>query len=331
MAVLVTGGAGYVGSNVATWLIERGEDVCIVDNLTTGYRQAAPAELIVQDIRDSAGMEALLRERGIDAVLHFAGKTQVGESVGKPHLYYDNNVGGSLSLLRAMAAAGVGRIVFSSTAAVYGAAETMPITEDMPTNPVNPYGHSKLMVERILRDFGVAHGIRAICLRYFNVAGAHPSGRIGEAHDPESHIIPNILKNLLTPERPFVLYGTDYPTRDGTCVRDYVEINDLADAHLLALDALRDGHAGGSFNLSSGEGFSNREIIAAVERATGRTVEVSEAGRRPGDPPTLIASSEKFRREMGWNPERTNLATIIEGAWRWHSGHPRGYGDAARG
>ncbi len=325
MAIMITGGAGYVGSYVARTLAERGERVVTVDNLSTGYREAASGELYVMDIRDTFSLSRLIRERAVDAVLHFAAKSLVAESMNAPERYYDNNVGGTLSLLSAMQDAGVSRIVFSSTAAVYGESDRLPITEDMPTNPTNVYGRTKLIIENILRDFDMAYGMKSISLRYFNVAGAHPSGEIGEAHDPETHLIPNILRHLLSPDKPFVLTGTDFDTRDGTCVRDYIEIGDLSEAHLLALEALRNGHGTDSYNLGSGDGFTVREVVEAAEQVTGRKAAIKEEARRPGDPASLIASSERFIRETGWQRKNTNLRAIIQGAWKWHSAHPQGY------
>ncbi len=325
MAVLITGGAGYLGSHVSRLLVERGEEVVVVDNLSTGFAPAASGELILCDIRDTQALRGIMRGHGVTAVLHFAARTQVGESMSNPALYYDNNVGGSFSLLRAMAEENIKAIVFSSSAAVYGQTDRMPIAEDAPTNPASVYGKTKLMIEQALRDFDAAYGMRSISLRYFNIAGAHDSGEIGEAHDPETHLIPNILKHLMNPDTPFYLTGTDFPTRDGTCVRDYIEVQDLSEAHLLALEALRDGHLTESYNLGSGQGFSNREVIACAEKIAGKKAHIIEMDRRPGDPPVLIASNEKFRRETGWNPHRTNLDAIVAGAWKWHTGHPCGY------
>lgn len=326
MAILVTGGAGYIGSHAVKALTQRGEDVVVYDNLSTGFAQAVADPLLeVGDLMETERLTQLIRQRDIQAVIHFAAKSRVAESMSDPALYYHNNVSGTLSLLTAMRDAGVSILVFSSTAAVYGNAQTMPITEEAPLHPESVYGRSKLMIEDMMRDFDAAHGIRSIALRYFNVAGADPSGDIGEAHTPETHLIPNILRHLLGMTDTFELYGDDYPTRDGTCVRDYIEIGDLISAHLLALDALRDGRPTDCFNLGSGNGYTNKEILDAAEGVTGRKANVRQMPRRPGDPATLIASSQRIKKELGWNPQNENLEAILRSAWKWHSGHPNGY------
>jgi UDP-glucose 4-epimerase len=326
MQLLVTGGAGYIGSIVSRVLIDRGHDVVVFDNLERGHRQAVPdgARLIVGDLRNPADVDAALAGQAFDGVLHFAALSLVGESVEQPGLYWENNVLGTLNLLNAMVRHAVPRLVFSSTAATYGLPQAVPITEDAQTAPINPYGTSKLAVDMMIGDFCGAHPIGAVSLRYFNVAGAH--GGQGEDHQPETHLIPNVLMVPLGKSPHVGIFGTDYPTPDGTAIRDYIHIDDLAEAHVLALEHAAPGtHA--IYNLGTGTGFSVREIIAAVQSVTGQEVPVVESPRRAGDPPQLVASSVKAQNELGWRPQKSEIATMIADAWAFHRAHPDGYGD----
>ena len=321
MHILVCGGAGYIGSHMARWLALRDIRVTVLDNLSTGHRNFVRwGDLIEADLRDRASLDRAFSAHRFDAVMHFCARSLVGESVADPYAYYASNVGGTLNLLEAMRAHGVDRLVFSSTAAVFGQPQADRIDEDHPQRPINPYGASKLMVERILADAATAYGLRSVSLRYFNAAGAAPDGMIGEAHDPETHLVPNAIKAALGTGPALTLFGDDYPTPDGTCIRDYVHVDDLAQAHQLAL-AHMDAHPGAhTFNLGSGHGFSVREVIAAVERAAGRPVPHTVAPRRPGDPSILVASSERARAVLGWTPEYTTLDPILATAVRWHAG-----------
>jgi len=325
--LLVTGGAGYIGSIVATQLIGDGHEVVVFDNLERGHREAVPAgaELVVGDLLDASAVGQAL-SKGFDGVLHFAALALVAESVSHPERYYGNNVAGTLHLLEAMRDHRVSRLVFSSTCATYGYPEKVPITEDEPTRPITAYGASKLAVDWMIRDFCAAHGLGAVSLRYFNVAGA--SGELGEDHEPETHLIPNVLRAALGINPHVNVYGTDYPTRDGTAVRDYIHIEDLSDAHVLALAATRTGEHQ-IYNLGNGNGFSVREVIAAAERVTGRQIPVQEADRRPGDPPELVAASERIRRELGWEPRKPSLDDMVADAWAFAQAHPRGYSEQA--
>jgi UDP-glucose 4-epimerase len=318
MRILVTGGAGYIGSITVRHLLDRGHEITVLDSLERGRRGAVDgrAALKVGDVGDRPLLERLVAE--CDAVLHLAGLIDVAESQADPGHYFDVNVARPLALLRALAARGVGRLVFSSTAAVYGVPDEVPITENAPARPVNAYGASKLMFEQMIERFETSHGLRAIRLRYFNVAGAWPDGSLGEAHDPETHIIPRVLQAMKRGEDTFEVFGDDYPTPDGTCVRDYLHVQDLARAHALALERLGEGGEGGVFNLGNGRGFSNLEVVNTCASATGRRVRVVLGPRRPGDPPTLVASPERARRVLGWRPERDTLDLIVEDAWRWH-------------
>lgn len=324
MRVLVTGGAGYIGSVVVAELIRAGHTVTVYDNLARGHRAAVhPAATFVHgDVGDRAGLERLFRAGSFEAVLHFAAFIEAGESMRHPTLYFQNNTANALTLLSTMLEHGVQRFVFSSTAAVYGDPAYTPIDEDHPLNPVNVYGASKLMVEQMLAWFHQLHGLGYAALRYFNAAGAAPP--LGEDHRPETHLIPVILQVALGQRDCLELYGTDYPTRDGTCVRDYIHVTDLASAHVLALEALRPGEQR-IYNLGNGRGFTNREVIEAARQVTGRPIPVREAPRRPGDPATLVASSDRIRRELGWAPRHPNLEEIIASAWAWRQKHPRGY------
>ncbi len=319
MRALICGGAGYIGSHMAQWLAAQGHHVTVLDNLSTGHREAVRwGGLVEADLLDPASLGRAFAGRRFDAVMHFCASSLVGESVREPYAYYRNNVAGTLNLLEAMRRHGVERLVFSSTAAVFGNPVSELIDEDHPKSPINPYGASKLMVERILADAASAYGLRSIALRYFNAAGALPQHGIGEAHACETHLIPNVLKAALGHGPALKVFGEDYPTPDGTCVRDYVHVQDLAQAHALALDYM-DAHPGAhAFNLGNGRGFSVREVIAAAAEVAGRDIPCEVAPRRAGDPAMLVASSVRARRELGWSPEWTDLHAIIESAWGWH-------------
>jgi len=328
MAVLVTGGAGYIGSHAVAALLERGEEVVVVDNLYQGHRGALlGGKLYVGDLRDEAFLSRVFAENEIDGVIHFAANSLVGESMKDPGKYYNNNVYGTLCLLEQMKKAGVSRIVFSSTAATYGEPERVPIDEYDRTLPTNAYGETKLAMEKMIRWFDVAHGIRSVSLRYFNAAGAHDSGRIGEDHRPESHLIPIVLQVALGQRESISVFGDDYPTEDGTCIRDYIHVSDLADAHLLALKRLREGGESAIYNLGSGNGYSVKQVIEIAREVTGHPIPVTMEARRAGDPAVLVASSERARRELGWQPGRERLQDIVSSAWQWHHQHPNGYGD----
>lgn len=316
MRILVTGGAGYIGGTVAQLLLDKGHNVTVYDNLCHGHRALVPtgAEFVEGDLADRPELEKLLR-RGIDGVMHFAALIEAGESMRKPEIYFRNNSASTLTLLEAMLATGVNRLVFSSTAAVYGEPESTPIREDAPLRPTNAYGESKLLVERMLDWLNRIHGFRYASLRYFNVAGAI-EGR-GEAHEPESHLIPLILDVALGRRESIKIFGKDYPTKDGTCVRDYIHVQDLARAHLLAFNALAERNPL-IYNLGNGVGFTVREVIESARRVTGHAIPVIEEPRRPGDPAVLIASSEKIGKELGWKPEHTQLDNILQSAWKWH-------------
>ncbi len=319
MTILITGGAGYIGSHCVKALVEQGADVAVIDNLSTGFQEAVTGgRLYVGDLRDRAFVHGVFARETIGAVVHFAAFSQVGESVKDPGKYYGNNIGGAAVLLDEMAASGVKNLVFSSTAAVYGEPEKTPIVESDPTLPTNPYGETKLAIERMAACFERAYGIRCCALRYFNVAGASPDGSIGEAHDPETHLIPLVLQAALGARDSITIFGEDYPTPDGTCIRDYVHVCDLIDGHLKALAYLEQGGKSDAFNLGIGHGFSVREIIEAVKRVTGREFPVRSGARRAGDPSILIASGEKARRVLGWEPKHTEIDGIIADAWRWH-------------
>ena len=325
MRILVTGGAGYVGSHCLRHLLNGGHEAVVYDNLFQGHAPAVPAGLLVQgELSDQPKLTALMKDRRIDAVMHFAALALVGESVQKPELYYRNNVLGSFHLLDAMREAGVRKIVFSSTTATYGTPAKMPIAETTPQQPINPYGFSKLVVERMLDDFAAAHGFGFAALRYFNAAGAATDGSIGEDHTPESHLIPIVLQVALGQRQAISIFGNDYPTPDGTCVRDYVHVEDLATAHLAALERLQSGQAI-KVNLGTGRGYSVRQVIEACRRITGHPIPAVTAPRRAGDPPELIADARLARELLGWTPRYTTIESIVETAWRWHQSHPRGY------
>lgn len=323
--VLVTGGAGYIGSHAVRALRAAAHTVVVFDNLSAGHAAAiGDATLVEGDVRDTALMEATLRRHSVTAVMHFAALLSVGESVREPSRYYDNNVGGSLSVLDAMLAARVQRLVLSSTCAVYGDPVSMPIDEHHPTNPISAYGESKLVIERALGHYGRAYGLRSIALRYFNAAGADADGALGEDHEPEDHLIPRAIEAACG-GAPLQLFGDDYPTADGTCERDYVHVSDLATGHLRALEALDTGAVTRAYNLGTGRPHSVREVIRAVERATGRPVPTKAAPRRAGDPAVLCASAERIGSELGWRPAYVKLDEVVESAWRWHAAHPRGF------
>lgn len=320
--ILVVGGAGYIGAHMVKRLADEGCRVTVFDNLSTGHRAAVRwGEFVEGDLLDRTSVRRAFAERRIDAVMHFAALSLVGESVRDPYAYYNNNVGGTLNLLQAMREVGVDRLVFSSTAAVYGLPQVSLIDESQPLIPINPYGASKAMIERMLADASAAYGLRSLSLRYFNAAGADPSGEIGESHAPETHLLPNVLKAALHGS-VVQIFGNDYATPDGTCVRDYVHVNDLAQAHRLALDYLHVSAGAHVFNLGSEKGFSVSEIIRTASRITDRKIASEHAPRRAGDPPVLVASSEKARQVLKWQPEYTDIEAIVETAWRWH-GAPR--------
>ena len=329
MTVLVCGGAGYIGSHAVHELINRGEAVVIVDNLQSGHRSAVhpEAKFYQGDIRDSLLLDRVMEENKIDAVMHFAANSLVGESMEQPLKYFNNNVHGMQILLEAMVRHQVNKIVFSSTAAVYGEPEKVPITEAEPTLPTNTYGETKLTMEKMMKWVSRANGIRYVSLRYFNVAGALEDGSIGEDHSPETHLIPLILQVPNGRREHITIFGEDYPTADGTCIRDYIHVVDLVDAHIKALAYLQQGKDSEIFNLGNGQGFSVREMIAAAVRATGQPIKVELGARRAGDPAQLIASSEKAKTVLGWQPQYTAVEEIIKTAWKWHKGHPDGYPD----
>lgn len=328
MKVLVLGGAGYIGSHTVYELIDNGAQVVIIDNLETGFIEAVhpKASFYKGDLRNRAFVDSVLdKENGIDALIHFAANSQVGESMINPLKYYDNNLCGTKTLLESLVTHGINKIVFSSTAATYGEPESIPILETDRTEPTNTYGETKLSMEKMFKWVGKAHDLRFVSLRYFNACGAHVSGNIGEAHNPETHLIPLILQVPNGKRDHISIFGTDYPTKDGTCVRDYIHVTDLAQAHILAVKYLMDGNDSNVFNLGNGVGFTVREVIEAAEKVTGQTIKVVEEGRRAGDPAQLIASSQKARDVLGWKPEHDSLEEIITTAWKWHSAHPNGF------
>ena len=326
MNVLLTGGAGYIGSHVVRALADAGHTCVVYDSLVKGHAAAvAGVELITADVADGEALRAALRGKDIDTVIHFAAFIEAGESVDHPDKYFRNNTLNAVVLLEAMRNCNVMRMVFSSTAAVYGQPERMPICEDDRLDPINPYGASKLCVELMLPGYASAYGMGSVSLRYFNVAGAHPSGDIGEAHDPETHLIPLVLQVPLGQRKSISIFGDDYPTSDGTCVRDYIHVCDLADAHVLAAEAIEPG-AAKAYNLGNGEGFSVRQVIDTCRAVTGNEIPARIAPRRPGDPATLIASSRKAIDDLGWRPKFADLRMIVADAWNWHEQHPSGYG-----
>ena len=320
--ILVTGGAGYIGSHTVQLLLDRGYDIAVVDNLSKGYRHNVPADRLFQlDLCETHALTELIRQTRTDAVIHFAAYIAVGESMREPARYFTNNVGGSLSLLTAMVETGVKHIVFSSTAAVYGNPHATPIQETFPIQPVNAYGETKVMVETMLRWFDQIHHLTSICLRYFNASGADPEGRLGEEHDPETHLIPLLLRAVVTGQ-PVTIFGDDYPTPDGTCIRDYIHVNDLAQAHILAVEHLLAGGASDQFNVGTGAGHSVLEMMRAVEEVTGKKVPYVIGPRREGDPPALVAASDKLRTKLAWQPQFADLRTIVQHAWNFAEKRP---------
>ena len=330
MAILVLGGAGYIGSHPVYELIDAGRDVVVAHNPLTGFRAAVhpKARFYQLDIRDRSALDELFTKEKIEGVIHFAASSQVGESMSDPLKYYDNNLHGTMVLLQAMVAHGVDKIVFSSTAATYGEPERVPILETDRTDPTNCYGETKLAMEHMMRWVSRAHGLKYVALRYFNACGAHPSGAIGEAHNPETHLIPLILQVPNGQREKISIFGDDYPTKDGTCIRDYIHVSDLAQAHILALDHLLQGGESDVFNLGNGVGFTVKEVIDVARAVTGHPIPAETCPRRAGDPAQLIASSKKAVEQLGWKPKYNDLNTIIASAWKWHSAHPRGYEEA---
>jgi len=321
-AILVTGGAGYIGSHAVLALSRAGYSVVVLDNLDYGHKELITSipqvELIIGDTNDRPLLDELFHKHQITAVMHFSAYAYVGESVTDPAKYYRNNVVGTLSLLEAMTAASIDKFVFSSTCATYGVPHQIPITEDHPQNPINPYGATKLMVERILSDFDVAYGLNSVCFRYFNAAGADPEGLLGEDHNPETHLIPLTLFAAMGKLPAISIFGTDYDTPDGTCVRDYIHVNDLASAHILGLEYLLKGGKSDRFNLGNGHGFSVQQVIDTARQVTSREIKVVEGDRRPGDPAFLVGSAEKAKKILNWNPQFADLSKIITDAWQWH-------------
>ena len=327
MTILVLGGAGYIGSHTVYELIDRGEDVVIIDNLETGHAEAVHplARFYQGDIRDRAFVDSVFDKEKIEAVIHFAANSLVGESMVNPLKYYDNNLCGTKVLLESMVSHGIDKIVFSSTAATYGEPERVPIVETDKTEPTNTYGETKLSMEKMFKWTGFAHGLRYVSLRYFNACGAHVSGEIGEAHNPETHLIPLILQ-VPNGKREYIsIFGDDYDTEDGTCVRDYIHVTDLAQAHILAVKYLADGNESNIFNLGNGVGFTVNEVIETARKVTGHPIPAKVSPRRAGDPAKLIASSEKAKTVLGWKPEHADLEEIIASAWKWHKSHQDGY------
>jgi UDP-glucose 4-epimerase len=320
--ILVTGGAGYIGSHAVLALQQAGYEVLVFDNLSGGHRELVEevlqVPLIVGDINDRPLLDRLFAEHNVAAVMHFAAYIAVGESVSNPAKYYRNNVTGTLTLLEAMTAASVNTFVFSSSCALYGNPEFVPITEDHPKAPISPYATTKWMVEMMLQDFDIAHGLKSVAFRYFNASGADPNGLLGEDHEPETHLIPLVLLAALGQRESISILGTDYPTRDGTCIRDYIHVTDLAQAHVLGLKYLLDGGNSQVFNLGNGSGFSVREVIETAQQVTGKPIHIVERDRRPGDPPILVGSSDKARSILNWQPRYADLKAILTHAWQWH-------------
>jgi UDP-glucose 4-epimerase len=323
MKILIVGGAGYIGSHMVKFLLAAGHEIVVADNFSTGYRDAlVGGQLAELDIADVAALDTLFATQRIDAVFHFASYIQVGESVNEPGKYYANNLGATLTLLQAMERAGVRCFIFSSTAAVYGNPDYVPIDEAHPKAPINPYGRSKWMVEQILEDFDRAYGLKSVCLRYFNAAGADPDQQLGERHEPETHLIPLILQAASGRRSAITVFGRDYDTPDGTCIRDYVHVADLVAAHALALDYLQAGGASKAFNLGNGQGFSVQQVIDTARQVTGKTINVVDAPRRAGDPPRLVADARLAHNLLGWQPQFASLDRIVGDAWAWELKHP---------
>lgn len=326
--ILVIGGAGYIGSHMVKRLLQKGEKPLVIDNLENGHRPAVVTDQFVQaDLRNRDDLDRVFRTYDIEVVMHFAAYAAVGDSVANPARYYENNVTGCLTLLESMRANNVDKLVFSSSAATYGEPQIIPIPDDHPQNPTNPYGETKLVMERMLKWYDIAYGIRSVSLRYFNAAGADPDGELGEDHRPEEHLIPVVLLAALGKRAGVKVFGADWDTPDGTCLRDYVHVFDLADAHQLAIDALRNGSATTAYNLGNGQGFSVREVIDAVSEVVGKPVPSESAPRRPGDPARLVAGCERIKSELGWAPQYADLSTIIQHAWNWRKNHPNGYAE----
>ncbi len=328
MRVLVTGGAGYIGSHTVRALLDAGHEPVVLDSLEHGHAAAVPPEvLVVGTVEGGQALPLLFGRYGFDAVIHFAGYIEARESAANPGKYYRNNVAHTLELLDRMLQFGVRHLVFSSSAGVYGVPSRVPIPEEELPRPINPYAATKAMVERVLADYQAAHGLRSVALRYFNAAGAHPSGTLGEAHRGESHLIPRVLRVAQGLEERVTVFGTDHPTPDGTCIRDYIHVCDLARAHVLALEALRAGQTAPIYNVGTGRGYSVHQVIETCQRVTGRTIPWEAVPRFAGDPPVLVADPTRIQAELGWRPERPGLQEIIQTAWRWHATHPNGYGD----
>ncbi|SJZ96979.1 UDP-glucose 4-epimerase [Cetobacterium ceti] len=329
MAILVCGGAGYIGSHAVRALLNSKEEVIVLDNLQTGHRDSVPenVKLLVGDLRDKEFLDKVFKENKIEGVIHFAADSLVGESMTNPGKYFENNVVGSLNLITVMKENGVDKIVFSSTAATYGEPENVPILESDKTLPTNPYGESKLIVEKMLKWYDMAYGLKYTVLRYFNVAGAYPTGEIGEDHKTETHLIPIILQVALGKREKIGIYGDDYPTEDGTCIRDYIHVMDLVDVHILAMNRLRAGGESRIYNLGNGEGFSVKEVIEVAREVTNHEIPAEVTPRRAGDPARLVASSAKAMEELKWTPKYNSLKSIIETAWKWHKNNPNGYKD----
>ena len=324
--ILVVGGAGYIGSHMCKYLSKNGHLPIILDNLSRGHGKAVKwGPLIEGSISDRNILKRVFSEHRIDAVMHYAAYSYVGESVTDPSMYYQNNLADTICLLSEMVEAEIKKIVFSSSCAVYGEPEEIPITENHPQNPVNPYGRTKYMVEQVLNDFKYAYGVESVSLRYFNAAGADPEGELGEDHNPESHLIPLAIQAALGKHEEIHIYGNDYPTHDGTCIRDFIHVEDLAESHLLALKRLLNGKGGGTYNLGNGQGYSVREVIDITRRITGKPIRDRVVDRRDGDPAVLVGSSDKAKNELGWNPRFPDLESIVETAWHWHQNHPNGY------
>ena len=327
MRILVLGGAGYIGSHTVYELVDAGYEVIVIDNLLTGFKEAVhpQAKFYEGDIRDKIFLDNILSKEKIDGVIHFAASSQVGESMKNPLKYYNNNLCGTEVLLESMVEHGIDKIVFSSTAATYGEPESIPILETARTLPTNCYGETKLSMEKMFKWISKAHNLLYVSLRYFNACGAHPNGKIGEAHNPETHLIPLVLQ-VPNGKREYIsVFGNDYDTKDGTCVRDYIHVNDLAQAHILAMEYLSKGGESNIFNLGNGVGFTVKEVIETARKVTNHTIPIREEERRAGDPSVLIASSEKARKVLGWKPQYADLETIISTAWKWHVNHPDGY------
>ena len=324
--ILVVGGGGYIGSHMCKYLSKNGYLPIVLDNLSRGHEKAVKwGPLIEGSISDRNILKRVFSEHRIDAVMHYAAYSYVGESVTDPSMYYQNNLADTICLLSEMLEAEVKKIVFSSSCAVYGEPEEIPITENHPQNPVNPYGRTKYMVEQVLNDFKYAYGVEFVSLRYFNAAGADPEGELGEDHNPETHLIPLAIQAALGKREEIRIYGNDYPTHDGTCIRDFIHVEDLAESHLLALNRLLNGKGGGTYNLGNGQGYSVREVIDITRRITGKPIRDRVVDRRDGDPAVLVGSSDKAKNELGWNPRVPDLESIVETAWHWHQKHPNGY------